>query len=89
LLTRLPQILLVTHGAFLHYFTEDWDGFSPSIGSAYHNCEVREFTFTPESKEGKAHLKETAWSQQNRSHLPEKSKTVVEVEEVEAAKPAL
>lgn len=26
------EIVLVTHGAFLHYLTEDWDGFVAGHG---------------------------------------------------------
>jgi broad specificity phosphatase PhoE len=26
------NIVLVSHGAFLHYLTEDWDGFDPMRG---------------------------------------------------------
>lgn len=60
------QILLVTHGAFLHYFTQSWDGISPDRGSAYKNCEVRQFTFSEESSVEKAELVETAWSRERR-----------------------
>lgn len=28
-----PRILFVTHGAFLHYLTEDWSGDDPEKGS--------------------------------------------------------
>lgn len=81
-------IVLVTHGAFLHYFTEDWEGFHPSIGSAYRNCEVREFNFTPESKPADAHIRETEWSVKNRDGTPKKDATVrAEVNAVEASAP--
>ncbi|ETN38223.1 uncharacterized protein HMPREF1541_06254 [Cyphellophora europaea CBS 101466] len=80
-------IVLVTHGAFLHYFTEDWEGYHPSLGSAYHNCEVRQFTFTPESTQGDAHIKETTWSRENRSHVAEKESVVVA--ERDGVRPAL
>ncbi|KAL2065893.1 hypothetical protein VTL71DRAFT_3563 [Oculimacula yallundae] len=49
-------IVLVTHGAFLHYFTDDWRGFVPENGTAYKNCEFRGFAFTDDSNEKEAHL---------------------------------
>ncbi|KUJ13857.1 phosphoglycerate mutase family protein-like protein [Mollisia scopiformis] len=57
-LWRRPEkeFVLVTHGAFLHYLTEDWDGFHASHGTAYKNCEYRCFTFTEDSDEREAHL---------------------------------
>lgn len=83
-------IVLVTHGAFLHYFTEDWEGFHSNIGSAYHNCEVREFTFTDDSNNTGAHLQETAWSRKNRADMPAKDPTVLaEIKAVEGSRPAL
>ncbi|KAF8859758.1 phosphoglycerate mutase family protein-like protein [Acephala macrosclerotiorum] len=59
-LWRRPEkeIVLVTHGAFLHYLTEDWDNFEASHGTAYKNCEYRVFTFTQGSSEKEAHLKQ-------------------------------
>ena len=83
-------IVLVTHGAFLHYFTEDWEGFHPSIGSAYRNCEVREFNFTPESRNDNAHIKETAVSRKNREGVPDKHASVAkDITVVEVSRPAL
>ncbi|CZR58477.1 uncharacterized protein PAC_08369 [Phialocephala subalpina] len=57
-LWRRPEkeIVLVTHGAFLHYLTEDWDNFVESHGTAYKNCEFRCFSFTEDSHEKEAHL---------------------------------
>jgi hypothetical protein len=75
----------VSHGAFLHYLTEDWTGDDPKrgvcllllllpssrhkssrklilnncAGTAYLNCEVRQFTFTPGSNGDEAHIMET------------------------------
>ncbi|CZT04828.1 hypothetical protein WAI453_007645 [Rhynchosporium graminicola] len=49
-------IVLVTHGAFLHYFTDDWSDFEPRNGTAYKNCEFRSFVFTDDSSEEEAHL---------------------------------
>ncbi|KAJ9654226.1 hypothetical protein H2198_006686 [Neophaeococcomyces mojaviensis] len=53
------NILFVTHGAFLHFLTEDWTGDDPVRGTGYHNCEVRLFDFTPHSTADDAHIFET------------------------------
>ena len=34
------QIIIVTHGAFAHFLTEDWDVDDPMTGTAYKNCEL-------------------------------------------------
>ncbi|KAF2466626.1 phosphoglycerate mutase-like protein [Lindgomyces ingoldianus] len=60
------HILLVTHGAFLHYLTEDWAGDDPVRGTAYLNCEVRVFEFTPMSTAQDAHIVETPRSRKSR-----------------------
>lgn len=52
------KIVLVSHGAFLHYFTEDWRFFDGAKGTAYENCEYRQFTFSEESNEEEAHVVE-------------------------------
>ncbi|KAF2257847.1 phosphoglycerate mutase-like protein [Lojkania enalia] len=72
------HILLVTHGAFLHYLTEDWTGDDPVRGTAYLNCEVRLFEFTPTSTEQEAHIVETPWSRELRgASLPEQDPHVL------------
>ncbi|KAF2706222.1 phosphoglycerate mutase-like protein [Pleomassaria siparia CBS 279.74] len=65
------NILVVTHGAFLHFLTEDWDVSDPMTsnlfaGTAYNNCELRVFEFTPESTSSGARIVETAESKQSR-----------------------
>ncbi|KAI4717132.1 phosphoglycerate mutase-like protein [Aureobasidium sp. EXF-10727] len=50
-------VVLVTHGAFLHFFTADWASFDGSKGTAYENCEFRNFSWEAEEGEG-YHLKE-------------------------------
>ncbi|KAF2130539.1 phosphoglycerate mutase family protein-like protein [Dothidotthia symphoricarpi CBS 119687] len=79
------QILLVTHGAFAHFLTEDWDVADPMIGTAYKNCEHREFRFTTESTADNAHLQELEASRRRRGvqekesdpHVLDALKTVV------------
>ncbi|KAH6680191.1 hypothetical protein B0J14DRAFT_683324 [Halenospora varia] len=60
-LCTLPEmhVLLVTHGAFLHFLTEDWTGDGPKRGTAYLNCEVRQFRSTSVSTRKQAHIIET------------------------------
>ena len=31
------DIVVVTHGGFLHYFTEDWSGYKPTLGENSHH----------------------------------------------------
>ncbi|KAK9320831.1 histidine phosphatase superfamily [Lipomyces orientalis] len=50
------HIILVTHGAFLHYLTEDWTSYDPNRGTAYRNCEFRRFAFSEASNDQEAHL---------------------------------
>ncbi|KAF3044464.1 hypothetical protein E8E12_010926 [Didymella heteroderae] len=61
------QIVLVTHGAFAHFLTEDWDVEDPMIGTAWLNCEHRIFDFTPDSTATDAHLQETDESRSSRA----------------------
>jgi hypothetical protein len=63
----MPQIIMVTHGAIAHFITEDWDVEDPMTTTAYKNCEVRDFVFSGESKEGDAHLEETSESRRKRT----------------------
>ncbi|KAH7135344.1 phosphoglycerate mutase family protein-like protein [Dendryphion nanum] len=60
------RIIVVTHGAFLHFLTEDWDVDDPMTGTAYNNCEVRIFTFDTSSTVNNAHLNETEESKRTR-----------------------
>ncbi|EAW11318.1 uncharacterized protein ACLA_090110 [Aspergillus clavatus NRRL 1] len=51
------EIVVVTHGGFLHYFTEDWEDSSEyqadfagvHKGTGWHNTEFRTFVFTEET----------------------------------------
>ncbi|KAK8161986.1 histidine phosphatase superfamily [Phyllosticta citrichinensis] len=49
-------VALVTHGSFLHYLIEDFTGFRPDKGTAFDNCEVRCYDFSPDSNEENPHL---------------------------------
>ncbi|KAF2200607.1 phosphoglycerate mutase-like protein [Delitschia confertaspora ATCC 74209] len=73
------HVVLVTHGAFLHFLTEDWTGDDPKRGTGYHNCEMREFMFTPTSNEQEAHITETEESRKKRGpSCPEDDPIVLE-----------
>ncbi|RMZ83165.1 hypothetical protein DV738_g1157, partial [Chaetothyriales sp. CBS 135597] len=39
------EIVVVTHGGFLHYFTNDWENAAVEIGTGWMNCETRSYTF--------------------------------------------
>ncbi|KAJ5173096.1 phosphoglycerate mutase family protein [Penicillium capsulatum] len=43
------EIVLVTHGGFLHYFTEDWEDSSQYQGTGWVNTEFRSFVFSEET----------------------------------------
>ncbi|KAH7093373.1 histidine phosphatase superfamily [Paraphoma chrysanthemicola] len=87
------QVVVVTHGAVAHFLTEDWDVEDPMIGTAYHNCEHREFVFTPESTAEDAHVVETQESRARRGlgepetdpHVLEEMKTMQEQARTEKA----
>ncbi|KKZ66916.1 hypothetical protein EMCG_07412 [[Emmonsia] crescens] len=40
------EIVIVSHGGFLHYFTEDWQDSTLYQGTGWHNTEYRTYTFT-------------------------------------------
>jgi len=39
------EIVVVTHGGFLHYFTEDWTGHDKYVGTGWQNTEFRSYNF--------------------------------------------
>ncbi|KAJ5209618.1 Histidine phosphatase superfamily clade-1 [Penicillium cf. viridicatum] len=43
------EIVMVTHGGFLHYFTEDWEDSSQFQGTGWSNTEYRTFSFSEET----------------------------------------
>ncbi|KAF7502272.1 hypothetical protein GJ744_006278 [Endocarpon pusillum] len=42
---KSPEIIVVTHGGFLHYFTEDWEDSGAYNGTSWRNTEYRSFNF--------------------------------------------
>ncbi|KAL2044869.1 hypothetical protein N7G274_002644 [Stereocaulon virgatum] len=58
-------IVVVTHGGFLHYFTEDWTGYKESMGTGWANVEYRSFIFADEDGDN-ATIVETQHSRDSR-----------------------
>ncbi|KAF5986237.1 phosphoglycerate mutase family protein [Fusarium bulbicola] len=40
-----PQVALVRHGGFLHYFADDWEDSWLNPGTGWKNCETRSYVF--------------------------------------------
>ncbi|KAJ5204600.1 phosphoglycerate mutase family protein-like protein [Penicillium cinerascens] len=80
------HIALVTHGAFLHYFTEDWTAYEKSRGTVYLNCEYRKLEFTEDSNGHEPHLREcgSMLEKQDRP-IGLDAHVIHEIEEVERA----
>ena len=63
------QVVLVTHGSFLHYFTDDWEDSYQYPGTGWHNCETRAYSFEKDFMEDgdkEARLSETMESRLKR-----------------------
>lgn len=62
------EIIVVTHGAFLHFFTENWDDFETSRGTGWLNTEFRSYEFVDASgKDKDASVIETEESKSRRA----------------------
>lgn len=62
------HIVAVTHGGFLHFLTQDWDGMKANVGTGWQNTEWRSYEFidpTGETDED-ARLRETRVSWRKR-----------------------
>lgn len=59
------HIVVVTHGGYLHYFTEDWDGHEKFTGTGWANTEFRSYEFV-DGEEENAGLVETKESRDRR-----------------------
>lgn len=54
------HIAVVTHGGFLHFLTQDWDGMRADVGTGWQNTEWRSYEFVDEmGSDGEARLRET------------------------------
>jgi broad specificity phosphatase PhoE len=61
------HIAVVTHGGFLHFLTQDWDGMNPEKGTGWQNAEWRSYEFVePEGEDEEAGLREMAVSWRRR-----------------------
>ncbi|KAE9380742.1 phosphoglycerate mutase-like protein [Stipitochalara longipes BDJ] len=58
------EIVVVTHGGHLHYFTEDWEGSERGTGTGWENTEWRSYEFVDGSAD--ASLRETRESRERR-----------------------
>ncbi|KAK5652741.1 hypothetical protein OQA88_9594 [Cercophora sp. LCS_1] len=59
------HIVVVTHGGFLHFLTQDWDGMTFEKGTGWANTEWRMYEFVSED-DGEARLRETKSSWRGR-----------------------
>ena len=62
------HVAAVTHGGFLHFLTQDWDGMNPEQGTGWANTEWRSYEFVEGASgdEGEARLRETEGSWRRR-----------------------
>ncbi|KAF4498814.1 phosphoglycerate mutase family [Fusarium agapanthi] len=78
-----PQVALVTHGGFLHYFADDWEDSWLNPGTGWRNCETRSYVFEQDVMNGtdvEARITETTESRLRRgksSHMPAKDEQAV------------
>ncbi|KAI9826477.1 MAG: hypothetical protein M1819_007370 [Sarea resinae] len=66
------QVILVTHGGYLHYFTDDWEDSYQYPGTGWHNCETRSYVFKEDfmaDVDREARLIETIESRQKRGKM--------------------
>lgn len=59
------EIVVVTHGGYLHYFTQDWEGAEKFAGTGWQNTEWRSYEFVSGEDE-EASLRETKESRERR-----------------------
>lgn len=77
-------IVVVTHGGFLHFLTEDYDGDHKFTGTGWANTEYRAYEF--KSGSDRASLQETLESEKRRHKIP---LTHSEVRELHVAEPGV
>jgi broad specificity phosphatase PhoE len=66
---KSPEVVLVTHGGFLHYLTDDWEDSDTYAGTGWRNCETRSYRFEEDPAAGvnaEARLVETTESRLRR-----------------------
>ncbi|RAK83047.1 hypothetical protein BO79DRAFT_279263 [Aspergillus costaricaensis CBS 115574] len=57
------EIVLVTHGGFLHYLTDDWEDSYRHPGTGWYNCETRAYVF---ERDFRSNHDEEAWLMETR-----------------------
>ncbi|KAI9736569.1 MAG: hypothetical protein M1818_006080 [Claussenomyces sp. TS43310] len=62
------DIVLVTHGGFLHYFTEDWVGHEKFLGTGWANTEFRSYVFRYENDENASLIETPESCERRRGH---------------------
>ncbi|KAK6346514.1 hypothetical protein TWF696_006639 [Orbilia brochopaga] len=78
------ELLIVSHGGFLHYLSEDWDSYDDAAGTAWRNTEWRSYELI-EGDKGEVLLNETAESIARRGKgVVDTAGQETEVHEVEA-----
>ncbi|KAF7889265.1 uncharacterized protein EAF01_010758 [Botrytis porri] len=61
------NIVVVTHGGFLHYFTDDWEDSTLFVGTGWSNTEFRSYQFrAADSSDPNAAIQETKESRERR-----------------------
>ncbi|KAG5947609.1 hypothetical protein E4U59_000363 [Claviceps monticola] len=79
------DIAVVTHGGFLHFLTDDWEGIPSGKATAWTNCMRRSYTFEEcPDDETDVRLVETQESREQRQH-DAKPLTLTERRELKAA----
>ncbi|KAK7736523.1 hypothetical protein SLS53_006954 [Cytospora paraplurivora] len=67
------DIVATTHGGFLHFLTEDWEGMDFVAGTAWKNTEYRSYEFVqPDGDDTEAFIRETktSWTRRRGSDIP-------------------
>ncbi|KAF3761712.1 hypothetical protein M406DRAFT_64857 [Cryphonectria parasitica EP155] len=68
------HVAAVSHGAFLHFLTEDWDGMDLSRGTGWSNAEWRSYEFVegPTGGDERASIRETkeSWTRRKGTAVP-------------------
>ncbi|QPG94380.1 hypothetical protein C2857_005814 [Epichloe festucae Fl1] len=79
------DVAVVSHGGFLHFLTDDWEGIPLERATAWTNCQCRSYTFA-ESQDDKddVRLVETEESWRRREHVAKQPLGVTEQRELRA-----
>ncbi|RKU49108.1 hypothetical protein DL546_006711 [Coniochaeta pulveracea] len=81
------HIVVTSHGGYIHFFTNDWDGMNPSKGTGWENTEYRSYEFAdPSGQDPDATIRETSpsWRRRRGSEVPLTEQEQMELRSVEA-----